>query len=363
MYGGDANYSGSTSGTVTQVVYRNTTSCTLTSSAATISSGSTVTFTGTVTSTATLATGTVTFEDGGTSIGIGTLNGSGVATYSTTSLSVTGSPHTIEAVYGGDTNFSGSTSNNVVETVTSSGGLDKTNLLANWIGDGPNYVDTGTATPVATTGDLVGNFHDQTGNGYDLTQATSGDKPAWESGGSAAAVNGHAVVRYNGSTDVSEYNASFPTGNAWTVEMVIVPRTTSAVDFLSGKSYGTGNVTHNWIVSQNTSKLLWYNDDVTITETSAAAYFASGTLVHVTITWDGTHLRFYKNGTLTDTNTPGSSTANLSLLWLGALWDAGSPLYYAQFDWAECGIYNASITTAQFSANSTYLQSQYGVSG
>ena len=89
----------------------------LTASATTITTGASVTFTATVTgaagSTAT-PTGTITFYNGGTSLGTGTVT-SGVATLSTTALP-TGSD-AITAVYGGDTNFSGSTSASLPVTV------------------------------------------------------------------------------------------------------------------------------------------------------------------------------------------------------------------------------------------------------
>ncbi|MDX6531732.1 MAG: hypothetical protein QOH41_4022 [Blastocatellia bacterium] len=71
-------------------------------------SGQSVTFTATVTSTAGTPTGTVQFKDGGTSIGSPqALNGSGVATFSTSSL--TAGIHTITADYSGDPNFIAST--------------------------------------------------------------------------------------------------------------------------------------------------------------------------------------------------------------------------------------------------------------
>jgi len=80
--------------------------------------GTSVTFTATVTpASGGPATGTVTFKDGVTTIGTGTLS-SGVATYSTSTLSVAGSPHSITAVYGGDSTFSGSTSSAVNQTMT-----------------------------------------------------------------------------------------------------------------------------------------------------------------------------------------------------------------------------------------------------
>ena len=69
--------------------------------------GNSVTFTATVTGAGPTPTGTITFKDGAISLGSTTLS-SGVATVTTTNLSATGSPHTITAVYGGDSNFSGS---------------------------------------------------------------------------------------------------------------------------------------------------------------------------------------------------------------------------------------------------------------
>jgi autotransporter-associated beta strand protein len=79
--------------------------------------GQPVTFTATVTSAgAGTPTGTVTFLEGTTTLGTATLNSSGVATFTpTTPLSV--GSHPITASYGGDTNFGGSTSTAVTETV------------------------------------------------------------------------------------------------------------------------------------------------------------------------------------------------------------------------------------------------------
>jgi hypothetical protein len=81
-------------------------------------SGHSVTFTATVTGTG--ATGTVTFKDGGTTLGSGKLS-SGTATYTTSILSV--GSHTITAVYSGDGNFAGSTSSAVDLTVKPAAGL------------------------------------------------------------------------------------------------------------------------------------------------------------------------------------------------------------------------------------------------
>lgn len=77
--------------------------------------GQSVTFTATVTGGSGTPTGTVTFFDGPTQIGTGTLNGSGVAIFSTSSLSV--AAHNITATYGGNATYDPSTSAVVSQTV------------------------------------------------------------------------------------------------------------------------------------------------------------------------------------------------------------------------------------------------------
>ena len=71
--------------------------------------GSAVTFTATVAVASGTPTGIVTFKDGATVLGTGSLS-AGLATLTTNNLSVTGSPHAITAAYGGDASFIPSTS-------------------------------------------------------------------------------------------------------------------------------------------------------------------------------------------------------------------------------------------------------------
>jgi Glycoside hydrolase family 44/Bacterial Ig-like domain (group 3) len=82
----------------------------LSASATLITSGQSVTFTTTVTpqSGSGVPTGSVSFRDGATQIGTGTLSSSGSATFTTSTLAV--GPHSITSAYAGDTNFAASTS-------------------------------------------------------------------------------------------------------------------------------------------------------------------------------------------------------------------------------------------------------------
>jgi predicted small lipoprotein YifL len=112
-YAAQGNF-GASAASGTLIVNQAATTTTVTSDSYTSTSGSLVTFTATVTSTAGTLTGSVTFMDDMTALGTGTLSG-GEATFSTSTLTV--GVHSITAQYGGDTNFSASTSSPIIQTV------------------------------------------------------------------------------------------------------------------------------------------------------------------------------------------------------------------------------------------------------
>jgi hypothetical protein len=116
VYGGDSNFTGSTSMPVMQVVNKARTGTRLASSPNPSMSGEAVTFTVTVTSTHGVPPDgeTITFMAGKAVMGTGTLSGgSARLTTSTLRLGVT----RISAVYGGDSNFTGSKSMPVMQMV------------------------------------------------------------------------------------------------------------------------------------------------------------------------------------------------------------------------------------------------------
>jgi parallel beta-helix repeat protein len=117
-YLGDANDAGSTSVALTQVVQTSTTT-TLVSSLNPSTAGQAVTFTATVTPTSGTATptGTVQFYDGTTLLDTETLNTSGKATFTTSSLAV--GSHAITVKYLGDTIDLSSTSQTLTQKVNS----------------------------------------------------------------------------------------------------------------------------------------------------------------------------------------------------------------------------------------------------
>lgn len=128
-YNGDSRNLASTSSPLTVTVAAAASTTSLTASASSIVVGASLTFTATVQGAAGALspTGTVVFKDGTTSLGSSPLNGSGVATLSTTAL-VAGS-HTVTAAYAGDVNNAASTSSGVSVSVWS-GSADFTLALS-----------------------------------------------------------------------------------------------------------------------------------------------------------------------------------------------------------------------------------------
>ncbi len=119
VYGGDAGFATSTSPTLTETIGKAATKTVLSTSVTPIVHGPPVTFTAAVTVVAPgtgSPTGSVSFLDGATLLGVAPLDGSGHAAFTTSTL-IAGA-HAITARYGGDGSFTASTSAALTETVT-----------------------------------------------------------------------------------------------------------------------------------------------------------------------------------------------------------------------------------------------------
>jgi hypothetical protein len=135
QYAGNSTYAASTSAAITHTTNQASTTTALTASPSPSVLGQSVTLTATITPVSPgsgTPTGTVQFFNGTTSLGTATLSG-GVATLATTALTV--GTDSLTAQYQGDTNFTGSTSTAVTQTVTQSGAavtltVTKTNPVA-----------------------------------------------------------------------------------------------------------------------------------------------------------------------------------------------------------------------------------------
>jgi hypothetical protein len=106
----DGNFTASISSALTQSVRQDSTTTALTSSLNPSTFGSSVTFMATVTANAPgsgIPAGSVTFKDGSKTLKVVTLDASGVASFTTSTLAV--GNHTISATYSGSTNYKNST--------------------------------------------------------------------------------------------------------------------------------------------------------------------------------------------------------------------------------------------------------------
>jgi hypothetical protein len=177
-YAGDANDVGS-SGSMTQVVNKNTTSTVVVSSCSTSTSGQSITFTATVGLTSAgsgTPTGTVTFYDGSTVLGTGTLSG-GVATLSVSTLSV--ATHTITATYAGDSNDVGS-SGTCCQVVNAATGSISGYTLNDLTGNGLSSDDTAlSGVKVEIFLDKDGNSSLDSGDGSAIATYTTGSTGAY----------------------------------------------------------------------------------------------------------------------------------------------------------------------------------------
>jgi len=219
-YLGDGNFTGGTSSSLSQTVDQGGTTTALTASPNPSVYGQSVTFTATVsalTSGLPTPTGTVEFFDGSTELGTATLS-SGVATFPSTSL--TTGANSITAQYLGDTNFSGSTSPPVTQTVNQASTTTALVATPNPSVFGQTVSFIATVSPVAPGGGTP------TGN-VQFYNAVSRI-------GTVALVNGVATLTFSilpvGSTPVTAYylgDTNFTVSQSTMVTQTVNPASTS----------------------------------------------------------------------------------------------------------------------------------------
>lgn len=173
-YGGDSNYASSSATPVPVTASSNATVTTLTSVPTVLTAGSTITFTAAIsasgsTSTTNTFTGTMTFYDGTTAISspIAIVNNEAVLSKITLDATVA---HAITAVYSGDTNWAGSTSNSILFTVPTTGSgvtlqpSGATSLLGTLVTFTATVSESATSTASTTTAVPTGavTFYDGT---------------------------------------------------------------------------------------------------------------------------------------------------------------------------------------------------------
>jgi hypothetical protein len=150
VYSGDTNYLGNTGALNSPLtVGQGSATAVVASSLSPSNYGVSVTFTATVTGPNAIPTGTITFLDGATTIGTGTLDATGKATMSISSLVVGNHPITVQ--YGGDSNFNAVTSSSITQTVNAVAAIVTVTSSINPSTFGQSVVFTATVTGAGAT--------------------------------------------------------------------------------------------------------------------------------------------------------------------------------------------------------------------
>ena len=229
------DYDTATSGPVDFNITPATTTASLTANQSSSFYGTSLTFTATISASGSVAnvpTGLVTFWDGSAVLATEMLDGSGVAAFTTSLLSV--GDNVITAVYAGDKNFSGTSSNTLTQLVSlatmtwSGGGADaKWSTAANWAGDVAPLAGDNLVFPVAAA-----NFDN------------INDYPSGTQFGSIT-VFGTGYIFHNGISSTT--NVQVPTGTM-TVDSIVADTLTIGTQTLTWNGGGTDN---NWSTAAN----------------------------------------------------------------------------------------------------------------
>ncbi len=202
VYLGDSNYLKATSNAVSTPVGTAGTTTTVNPSATSVTYGQTITLnisvTGNSTVNGTLPTGTLTFTGAG-SLTTSTLSG-GSANIALTSLPV--GTYTITTAYSGDSNYSASTGNTVVLTVTQSVASLNTSISS-------SYFTTGSSSTLTATVTLPGNAQLPTGSTF-LATIT---------GVTGASYTGTFTVNPGGNTGTGQVTIPAPPAGSYTLQV------------------------------------------------------------------------------------------------------------------------------------------------
>jgi uncharacterized repeat protein (TIGR01451 family) len=222
-YGGDSHFGTSTSPTITQTVKVNT-STALSSSRNPSIFKQAVTWTATVTSSSGMPTGTVSFLDGGTSIGFATLDSGGHASITLANLAV--GTHSLTASYGGDASHNPSKSAALSQLVQAATGAASSTAVVSSLN--PAAVGQSVTFTATVTSGTAGT---PTGTVSFLSASTLLGTAVLNAGAKAAVTVSFATPGFKGITAVYNGDATFAPSTSSALSQTI--RDTSSVALTS----------------------------------------------------------------------------------------------------------------------------------
>jgi hypothetical protein len=211
---------------------------------------------------------------------------------------------------------------------------------------------------VTQSGGVVSAWADQSGNGLNASQGTSTYRPTYVT----SSMNGHAIVRFNGSNNylnVASGFANFTSG----VSIFVVAKPSYANWWDRFIDFGTGSPTNNLVFARNgnsnTLSYETYNGSWSDLDATNAIPVNTAYVLEVVQSSSGS-TSIYKNGTSLSMGTvtlPTNVTRTQNYI---AKSDGGSDGYY-EGDIAEIIIYNSALSTTNRQTVETYLRTKYGL--
>lgn len=206
-------------------------------------------------------------------------------------------------------------------------------------------------------GTAVAAWADQSGNGYDVAQATAGSRPTYQTG----VINGQPVVRFSGTSQSLVSSAAIKPTNI-TIMAVYRPMAAGSTPTVISQTYNAG-ATNGWGLRAGSSANLTPYADLNIggstTTTSTATVTTVNTPQLLTATYDGVARKAYLGGVL-KANTTASGSLTYGTV---ASFTVGSHLAtnYLNGDIAEILVYNRALSDAERQDVEAYVYAKYGV--
>jgi hypothetical protein len=214
-----------------------------------------------------------------------------------------------------------------------------TSGLALWL-----KADTG----VVTNGTAVTQWKDQTVNGNIASQANTSDQPALVPN----TLNGHAVVRFNGSSDYLATSSVVSTSSPFTI-FVVSTLGNAPGPIYNGNSAGSGY----GLYCQNTADYgALYGGRTNLT---FGATVTSGEQLQEIENISSNVTTFYQNGTQSGNTASSGLNTPTGATYIGGVNSNASNLFSG--DIAEVLIYNRALSTSERQQVEQYLLTQYGI--
>jgi hypothetical protein len=199
---------------------------------------------------------------------------------------------------------------------------------------------------VVTNGSAVTQWNDQTSSGNNAGQGNANDQPTLVPN----ALNGHAVVRFNGSSDYLVTNSVVTTASQFTIFVV------STLGNAPGPVYnGDSGASGYGFYRQNSADYgVLYGGQSFLTFGST---ITSGEQLQELENTSGNTLTFYQNGTQSGNTATASPNAPTGATYIGGVNSNASNLFSG--DIAEVLIYNRALSTSERQQVEQYLLNQY----